>query len=163
MGPLIQSIFVFIVYYLNVEVEEYFYIYHQFILIFNLLPIYPLDGGKLLNLIFAYLISYYQSLKKVIYLSVFIYLILLLSVILWKRNLILIFIFGLLGLKVIKEIKQADYYFQKFLMERYLNCYTFSKKKNVIDIKQMRRDYYHYFLLNKNIITETEVLNSYFS
>lgn len=163
MGPLIQCIFVFIIYNFNIEVEEYFYTYHQFILIFNLLPIYPLDGGKLLNLVFAYVISYYESLKKVIYLSVFLYLILLLSILLWKRNLMIIFILLLLGLKVTKEIKQVDYYFQKFLMERYLNHYTFIKQKNIIDIKQMRRDYYHYFLINKNINSETEVLNSYFS
>ena len=162
MGPLIQSIFVYMIYISNVDVERYFYTYNQFIIIFNLLPIYPLDGGKLLNLVLSYLISYYQSLKKIIYLSFLIYVIILLSIFLWLKNLIIILIFFLLGLKIIKEIKQVDYYFQKFLMERYLNNYSFNKKKTVTDIKQMRRDYYHYYLNSRVIETETELLKSYF-
>jgi len=162
MGPLIQSIFVYMIYIGNVDVERYFYTYNQFIIIFNLLPIYPLDGGKLLNLVLSYLISYYQSLKKIIYLSFLIYVIILLSIFLWLKNLIIILIFFLLGLKIIKEIKQVDYYFQKFLMERYLNNYSFNKKKTVTDIKQMRRDYYHYYLNSRVIETETELLKSYF-
>lgn len=162
MGPLVQSIFVYMIYISNVDVERYFYTYNQFIIIFNLLPIYPLDGGKLLNLVLSYLISYYQSLKKIIYLSFLIYVIILLSIFLWLKNLIIILIFFLLGLKIIKEIKQVDYYFQKFLMERYLNNYSFNKKKTVTDIKQMRRDYYHYYLNSRVIETETELLKSYF-
>lgn len=163
MGPLTQILFVLIVYSFKMEVESYFYTYHMFILLFNLLPIYPLDGGKLLNLVFAYFISYYRSLKQVIYFSFFLYVILILSILLWKRNLIMILILLLLGLKIRKEIRQADYYYQKFLMERYLNDYTFKKIKKVMNIDQMKRDYYHYFLVNRKIIMEAEMLDSYFS
>ena len=163
MGPLVQIMFVFIIAYYRIITESYFYNYHWFILLFNLLPIYPLDGGRLLNLILAYFFAYYQSLKVVLYLSYSLYLFLLFFTLLWKKNLILFMILSLIGIKMIKEIKQADYYFQKFLIERYLNHYLFTKSKKIIDIKQMRRDYYHYFLKDKSIISESEQLRTYFS
>lgn len=163
MGPLLQIIFVSIIYSFKLEIEASFYTYHLFILMFNLLPIYPLDGGKLLNIILCYITAYYQSLRKVFYFSFFFYLIISLSVLFWQRNLVLFLILGLLGLKIHKEINRAEYYYQKFLMERYLNNYSFSKIKKITNIKQMKRDYYHYFLNQGNMITETEKLSAYFS
>lgn len=163
MGPLVQCISVLLISYFNIEVEEYFYTYHKFILIFNLLPIYPLDGGKLVNLLLSYLISYYQSLQKTIYISFFLYTLLTLYVILWQRNLIIISIVCLLGLKIIKEIKQADYNYHKFLMERYLNNYNFKKNKTITDIKQMKRDCNHCIFYDKKIIKEKEILSTHFS
>jgi len=50
-GPLFQILFSFV----------YPTIYHIPLLIFNLLPIYPLDGSKILLLIFNVCFSYYQS------------------------------------------------------------------------------------------------------
>ena len=163
MGPLVQVLFAFLIYYFSVDVDSCFYFYHYFILIFNLLPIYPLDGGKLMNLILSFFISYYQSLKQSFYLSFFFYVCLSFILLFWKRNLVFILVLGLLGVKVYKEIKQADYYFQKFLMERYLKHYSFSKIKKISEIKQMRRDYYHYFLKNNGMISEKEQLTRYFS
>lgn len=162
MGPITQTVFVFFVSYSKIAMESYFYYYHYFILIFNLLPIYPLDGGRLLHLFFAYFISYFQSLKSVFYFSIFFYSCFFFYVIFFQRNLIFLLMIILLGLKVYKEIKQADYYFQKFLMERYFNQYYFSKVKKIENIRQMQRDYYHYFIEYDSIISETEKLSSYF-
>ncbi len=66
MGPIIQIITYLI---LN-KIFKYNYIknYHLSILIFNLLPILSLDGGKLLNIILNIFFSYLKS----FYLSVFI-------------------------------------------------------------------------------------------
>ena len=92
MGPLLQIFFVSIIYYSKLNIEDYFYSYHYMILIFNLLPIFPLDGGKMLNLILSFFISYYQSLKKTLYLSFFFYSILVLLLLLWQKNLIIFLI-----------------------------------------------------------------------
>lgn len=163
MGPITQILFVLFVSFLKWDVEPYFFVYHWFILGFNLLPIYPLDGGRILNLICAYFVSYYQSLKQVFYFSYLFYILLLFITLLWKKNLVLFLILGLLGMKLKKEIKYADYSYEKFLMERYLNTYSFHKSKKITNIKQMRRDYYHYFLKEGRIITEKEYLNTYFA
>lgn len=163
MGPTFQILFVFFVFYCKLEIESYFYTYHWFILIFNLLPIYPLDGGRLFHLFLAYLIPYFTSLKQIFYFSVFIYFVTFFYVIFFQRNLVFFLMIILLGIKIHKEIKQANYYFQKFLIERYSNDYSFFKVKKISDLKQMRRDYYHYFFAEKKILTEKELLISYFS
>lgn len=162
MGPIIQVIFVEIVKHFFI-MEPYFYIYHYFILCFNLLPIYPLDGGRLLNLFLAYLFSYYNSMKTVLYISSFLYSSFFLFTLLFTKNIIYIVVVLLLGIKLYKEIKQANFYFQKFLTERYLKDYSFKKTKEITELKQMRRDYYHYFITEKEIISEKEKLSLYFS
>lgn len=162
MGPIIQIILMLIVY-LLIEVPIYFYTYNMFILIFNLLPIYPLDGGKLLNIFLSYFLSYYQSLKKVIYFSYMIYISLFIIFLVYKWNLLLFLGIILLGIKLISEIKLMDYYFQRFLIERHINTYNFTKSKKISSFKQMRRDYYHFFIDKRKIIDEKKILAIYFN
>ena len=64
MGPIFQLLFMLIVFYLKIDVPNYFYTYNYFILIFNLMPIYPLDGGRLLHLMLCIVFSYFNSLKN---------------------------------------------------------------------------------------------------
>ena len=163
MGPIFQILFLGIIYCLKIDVPNYFYTYNYFILMFNLLPIYPLDGGRLLHLLLCILVSYHKSLKKILYFSYFIFMIIFLYFILFKKNLLIFLIFSLLGFQILKEIKNVDYYFQKFLMERYLKIYTFSKIKQIKNIKDMKRDYYHFFTSNYKVIDEKQALSKYFS
>ncbi len=160
MGPLTQILFVAIIQYFKIDVPSYFYTYHFYILFFNLLPIVPLDGGKLLQLLFCFFFSYYQSLQKSFYFSYFFFLILVFTS--FQKNLILVLIFLLLGFKLLKEMNQGDYLFQKFLLERYLYNYSFSKIKIVKQIKEMKRENTHYFIVNHQWITEKEKLKEYF-
>lgn len=162
MGPFVQILFVFLVSYSKLEIENYFYTYHWIILTFNLLPIYPLDGGRLLYLLLSCFLSYFQCLRRVFYLSFFLYFCFFFYVILFHKNLILLLVFSLLGIKVHKETQLGDYYFQKFLIERYSNFYSFSRIKKVENVKQMRREYYHYFIHRGGILTEKEQLSRYF-
>jgi len=158
MGPLTQIIFTIIVYCLKLDVPNYFYIYSFFILGFNLLPIYPLDGGKLLHLIFTKFLSYYNSLKTIIYISYFIFISLVIALVL-KINLTYLLIIILLGKQLFKEMKQVDYYYNKFLLERYLNNYQFTKIKRILNIKQMKRYCYHFFIVGNKIIDEKKMLS----
>jgi len=162
-GPIFQILFLGIVYYFKLDVPNYFYTYNYFILIFNLLPIYPLDGGRLFHILLCFLVSYYNSLKNILYFSYFIFTVLFFYFVFFQKNLLIFLVFILLGIQIIKEIKNIDYYFQKFLMERYMNSFSFSKLKKINKLVEMKRDYYHYFILNYEIIEEREMLNKYFS
>ena len=58
MGPITQIIgYIFLKKYFS-----FITIYHYTLLIFNLLPLYPLDGGKILNIICSYHFNYLFSL-----------------------------------------------------------------------------------------------------
>ena len=101
--------------------------------------------------------------KTVLYISSFLYSSFFLFTLLFTKNIIYIVVVLLLGINSYKEIKQAHFYFQKFLTERYLKDYSFKKTKEITELKQMRRDYYHYFITEKEIISEKEKLSLYFS
>lgn len=162
MGPIIQTVFVYIIKISNLSVPTYFYMYHYFILFFNLLPIFPLDGGRLLQLLLFLIFSYYYSQRYIIYISYFLYLILFLYFAFFSWNLLILLILILLGFQIYFEIHKANFYFEKFLMERYLYTYNFSKKKIIFEVKQMKRGYYHYFILKNNYYSETIFLKKYF-
>lgn len=159
MGPLIQIIFTFIVYIFKFDVPDYFYTYSFFILCFNLMPIYPLDGGRLLHLFLCVIISYYNSLKYIMYASYLLLIIIILHLSFFYRNLVLFLILILLGKQLFKEMKQVYYYFEKFLLERYLNDYSYLKIKFVKEIKQMHRYRYHQFIINGGLIDEKKMMN----
>lgn len=115
--------------------------YHYGILVFNLLPIYPLDGGKLLNILLTYIEPYKKSLKTTITIS---YIIVLLIFIINLNNIKLniIIMTLLLIYKIYIENKNIDIKYESFLLERYLNNYKFSKSKiinNYDDFYKNRR------------------------
>lgn len=157
-GPMIQLIFTYLVYYFKLDVEDYFFSYSKFILIFNLLPIYPLDGGRIVNIFLACFISYYNSLKYTYYISYFVFMFLFFYIIILSKNLFFILIIISLGLELFKEIKKRNNYFHKFLLERYLYYFRFRKIKYVTNIYKFRRDYLHII----GIKTEKEYLAKYF-
>ena len=67
MGPISQNIAYFLLcFFFSSSIV---YHYHMGILFFNLLPIYPLDGGKLLHLVMTCFIPYRRSFQ----LSILIY------------------------------------------------------------------------------------------
>lgn len=163
MGPLIQIIFVYIIRLSEMSVPDYFYTYHYFILIFNMLPIFPLDGGRLIELVTFFICSYYKGLKYVLYFSYLAFVSLFFYFVFFNFNFIVVLILILLGFQIHREIRNAKYYFNKFLMERYLYDYHFSKRKIVSDVKMMKRDYYHFFVMNNcEYVDEKRILCSYF-
>ena len=68
MGPVFQVLAYFILLKIMPDQIESIKLYHYSILIFNLLPVYPLDGGKLVNLFFSLKFSF----KNSFYLEIFI-------------------------------------------------------------------------------------------
>ena len=111
----------------------------MFLISFNFLPIIPLDGGKLLNLILDKIFPYKLSHKITLVISIiFSILFLLLTKTLLSLTLTIFLIFN-----IYEEIKQKDYRFNKFLIERYLKKYKFKKIKIINKIDKIKRDKYH--------------------
>ncbi len=164
MGPLTQILFVFLLSFILDPRDLVLYQhYSYFLLLFNLLPIYPLDGGRFLLLFFHRFLSFYYSYQFVLFLSYFLLFTMLLASLFFFHNLIFFLSLLLLFIKLCQEIQQFTFYYQKFLLERYLHHYLFKRKKQISNLKQMKRDTYHYFVENGSIISEFEYLRQLFS
>ena len=156
MGPIIQTI----TYYILINIFKYDYItnYHLSILIFNLLPILSLDGGKLLNLllnkIFNYLTSFYISV--IISFITIIFLIYFCLFNYYNFNLFLMSIF--LIFKIVKSIKNIKYCYNRFIVERYLYNFNYNKHNISKDIYSFYRERNHYI----EFVEEEDYLKKYF-
>lgn len=162
LGPIYQIIFFQLLSYLKYT-NATFTIYHYLLLGFNLLPMIPLDGSKILSLLLESIFSY----EKAKYINLLFSIFFLISCFLYSiqsKNIIL----GILLLFLIKEnwkfYKQIPYQSKKFLLERYLYPFSFSKCIRIqgINLKKMKRGYTHLFWCNGLWKTEKEILKSYF-
>ena len=141
-GPLFQILGWFLLIHLFPEKEILISTYHYGILFFNLLPIYPLDGGKLLCLIFHTVCSY----KKAFYFTFCIgYLLLFCFLVftVFSFSLIFFFLSIFLLVKLTREYQQIPYFYERFLLERYLNHYCFKKSKLIKNTDNFYRGYRH--------------------
>jgi stage IV sporulation protein FB len=161
LGPIFQILFYFILCLLNIE-SNLITSYHYSLLIFNFIPIIPLDGSKLLNILLNKLFSFKLSHILTIIISLISFTYLFIRTIILKNLILFIIIFFLL-LKIIKELKLHRYIFNKFLFERYNYNLNFKKTKKIKGLKlfKMKKDYKHLFYLN-TYITEKDVLKKYF-
>lgn len=144
-GILFQLIFFYIMRYLYlvniITTHTYDLIFEINVLLisFNFLPILPLDGGKLLNIFFDKVFSYRLShILSIIVSCIFIFVFLICTHTFFSLILSIFLIKS-----IIYEIKNIDYKYNKFLLERYLNNYKFTKIKKVNNIKKFKRDCYH--------------------
>lgn len=151
-GPLFQSIlFLFLK-------GEYFY-YNLFILLFNLLPIFPLDGSKIFNLI----LNLFSNFDKSHFISIILSFATL-SFFLFYKNLIFYLVLFFLFCRTIKELKEHHFLVNKFLFERYLYDFKFNKTKIIKgdDTKKMKRDHKHLFYFAHTYHTERQILKRMF-
>lgn len=157
LGPLFQIIFVNI--YLHFHYSENIYNINNSLLFFNLMPIYPLDGSKLLNIILNKVTSFKKSHILTIYLSFLFIIFILLKT---SFNLVLLIALSFTLVKVIEEYIKRHQIFNRFLLERYMNNYHFKKEIIVNNINDMKRDYRHLFKEKNTYITEREKLKKRF-
>jgi len=155
MGPVFQIIgYFFMKSFIN---YDYLEIYHYTLLIFNLLPIYPLDGGKLLNIFLNYYFNYKRSFHLSFCLSIVI--IVLLSIygfIIMNFNFLLILV--ILLIKLFKNYKNLNYMYNNFLLDRYLHHYKFKNTKCICNENSFFRDREHII----KIVPERKFLQNYF-
>jgi len=146
---------------LNPLTKELIYKYNTSIILFNLLPIIPLDGSLFIKAIYNKFFSYKHSLKLYIITSIISIIAYLILNYWYSLNNYLII--GLFIYKIIEVIKNNKYIINKFLLERYLNKLSFkdiSLTKGNLD--NLKIDTYHYFIKDKKIINEEEMLRKRF-
>jgi len=155
-GPLFQIITYLILNYFF----DYNYIknYHLTILFFNLLPIYTLDGGRLLNLFLNKVFNYLKSFYITIFISFITIICLFIFCILYYYNVNLLLLNVFLVFKIIKYMKDIKYIYHRFLLERYLYDFKFNKRKLSKNIYTFYKECCHYVGFNE----EKEYLNKYF-
>ena len=151
-GPFIQLLF------FSFNSNSLILKYHYFLLVFNLLPIVPLDGSKIFNILLNYIFPFKLSHILTLILS-FLLVIFLMFI---KFNLILVLIFIFLIIKIIEEYLNHKNIFNKFLMERYLYKFNFKKRKIIKKEETMFRDYKHLFYIKNKYQTESEILQKRF-
>ncbi len=162
MGPLTQIIFMLsIKNYLPLQYQEMFLIYNRNILVFNLLPVYPLDGGKLLNIILASKMSFRKSFTCSLLFSVLVVVSLFLFL-LRNMKLNLFLLLCLLLFRIYEEYKKRKIYQEKFLLERYLEPNNFKRRCRVEKVAEFRRDYQHIVKGASRYYTEKEILEKRF-
>ena len=154
MGPIFQFLAYFLLLIILPNKKEIIEFYHYHILIFNLLPIIPLDGGKLLFLLLQINISYYKSYKIIILISY-----LLTVTILWNKiDLNILITVLLLVLLVSKEYKKIKIRYEKFLLERYLKKQKYRKKRIITSEKNFYRNCTHLIKVGDKYSLEEEFL-----
>jgi stage IV sporulation protein FB len=165
-GPLLQIIYFLIMTFFynlnffNASTYNVICNYHYSLLIFNLLPIFPLDGSKLLNLVLSKFISFKLSHLLMIYMSYIFLFILLISAQYISFDINIYFFVALLLTQLISEKKNHKNIYNKFLLERYLYNFHFSKMKIIRGkfLSKMMRDRKHLFIIDKKEVTEKEIL-----
>lgn len=165
LGPLSQFVFAIILMRLPFfnHYEKIIRIYNYTILGFNLLPIYPLDGGKFINTLLSYISSFKKSLNITLIISYVVITIIGIKLLLYDFSLSVIIVICFLIYKVDIEWKNRKYLNDKFLLERYMYRYKFKKRKYINKIDDMMRNKYHLFKINGKYYTEREVLLNKFN
>ena len=152
MGPLFQ----FINYLIFKDITPYFNYYNYGLFIFNMLPIYPLDGYKLYSIILNKIIPFKYTLKIMLIISI-------LSLTLFiKKDLIYIVILLLLLNGIIKEARNINFIYNKFLYERYRYNLYFKKRKIIKNINNMYKDKIHLIQTKDGLVTEKYFLEKRF-
>ena len=159
-GPVTQILFCFFIKFLSLKglmtPRNYlvFENYHYSLLMFNLLPVYPLDGGRIVNNIFYLLFPLKKSNKIIVVIS-FLIVIICLSI---YNNLNFTMMGLMLLIEIVLYLKRQDYLYNRMLLERYLNNISFKKIKVIKNKNNMYRDKKHVIFYRNKYITEKDYL-----
>lgn len=156
-GILFQLIFILVLYllknYINIITFNLLIYYNIILILFNLLPIEPLDGSKIIHLILEKLFSF----KKAYYINLLISILSLIIFIyfnyLYKLDNYIIISFLLY--KIIINFKNYKYIKKRFILERYLYPFNYKKiNNNTKNIDELKKEVFHYFKENNKYINE---------
>lgn len=165
----------------NILTDSLFQTFIQFngmIFLFNLLPIWPLDGGKIIFLLFSLIKSFPKSHVYTLFLSLFSVLFFMVVVlVMMPSNLNAWIVISFLLFSLYYEWKQRRYIFMRFLLERYYGKTNELRKLLPIEVSEeepilsvlekFRRGCKHPIIvqkkgLEKRIMDENELLHAYF-
>ena len=146
-GPLVQFIFTLFINNMDFKIISYT------LLLFNLLPILPLDGSKILNI----LLNKFLNFKKSYYISIIVSI--LFIILIFRINLILILVILCLIKSTIESCYKYKYIYNKFLLEKYLYKNKYKKIKVIDNIYNMYRNKIHFIKYNNKIVKEDDILS----
>lgn len=161
------------------ELYQKFIEFNIMVLIFNLLPIWPLDGGKLIYLWRSLKESFPLAHRRTMAISaVSLLLFTLIVLALQPFNLNMWVIIAFLSFSLYFEWKQSRYVFVRFLLERYygkkidfqvLKQIHVSEDESILRVLQkFQRGYKHLIIIEKDDnesaqLDENEILHAYFT
>ena len=171
-GLLMQTLFYLICFFLykkNILDEGVMVLiqkYHFSVFLFNLLPIIPLDGSKIISVFLNVFIPYKKASKILCYVSFFMVLIVTLSCFIYdfKIEYSYVMIFAFLIKKLIAYWKDIPHLFNRFLFERYA-CPVKSKKTKILNgtnLEKIKRRVRHVFLIKGKYYNESYLLSKKF-
>jgi len=166
-GILFQTIYYILIVFLYRHglIRDYifnlFTMYNKSILLFNILPIHPLDGSKILNLLLSKILPFNIANKLNIIISI-ITLIIMITIKYYEFNYTTLLILGVILDNLIKYHKELKYIFNKFLLERYIYNLTYKKRKKIKKIDYMYKEKSHILKENNIYITEKQALSHKF-
>lgn len=139
-----------------------FYYYSLNIILFNLLPIYPLDGYRIINLILDKFLAFEKSLKYSNILSIIILItFLLFNIFSYQKNYL---ICSFLIIEIFLMFKKQKYLIHKFYLERYLYNFPYHKisSEDSLNIHLLKKNTLHFFKYHNRYLHEKGVLKSFF-
>lgn len=166
-GIILQSLYFYIIYLLfNAGViRDYTYnlfcIYHRSMILFNILPIIPLDGSKFACLILCKFISFNVSNYLTVIIS-FLTIIFLLITNLYQNNYSFLMTISILLINIYKFYSDMKLIYNKFLLERYLYDFDYKEGKVLLTKENMLKNKKHFFYINNKLCHEKEYLEKYF-
>lgn len=128
--------------------SEIWFSINQMVLFFNILPIYPLDGSKLLLLVLCLFLDYKQAIQLQIQISI---LVLSMMIVLFFDYRFVV-IFGYLFYCIYQYIKEYRYMLIRLYLQRSLDI-VFLKKKLHEDLS-FYRTYHNYYFTSDGFIDE---------
>lgn len=166
-GIIFQSIYFYTIFFLyrNGIIREYtynlFFTYHNSMLLFNVLPIIPLDGSKIINLIFSKYLNLNFSNNLTVLIS-FITLSMILIGGIYEKNYSMVMVVFILLQNIWNYYKKIEYIYNKFVLERYLYNIKYKSFKIINNKNKMYKNKTHLFKVNNNIIEEKSFLSNFF-
>lgn len=166
-GVIYQFCFYLVICYFNGKglIRDYtmgiYSMYNSQIIFFNLLPIYPLDGAKILNLLLSKWFHYDLSNKMTICVSI-IFMVFFMALNTYVHNYSYFMVISVLFVYNYKFLGQIKYIYNRFLLERYLYSVKFPKVKVIVNPSKMYKNKMHIFKLNNKYISEKKYLSKYY-
>lgn len=155
LSQLLLWIIIYIFYKLsiiNCYYYDIFFKYNLYLILFNLIPLYPLDGFKILNSILELFISFKSSIIISLIINLVFLIIFFVYLYINRISNYIIIIFLLFSL--IKYFKDLKYLIHKFYIERIIYNIKFDGLRSVYDYNKMYKNDYNYI----GIVGEKEYL-----
>lgn len=166
-GVMVQFLFYLVICFLHQYsfIRDYtmnlYTLYNNQMIFFNLLPIYPLDGAKILNLLLSN--YFYFNLSNLLTVMISIFMILGIMIFdFYRCNYSDIMVMGILVTYIYRFFKERKYLYQRFLLERYLYSIYYPSVAITNSEKKMFKNKMHLFYIHHSYRKEKDYLKDFF-